>query len=65
MASQLLIRTTDGWTTEHPDVENVRIEGDVLVYERETEGLDRHEVRLDLNEILEWRLLEVHSGLER
>jgi len=60
MTATLYVRTTDGWTTKHPDAENVHIEGDELIYER-----GRDEVRLDLNEILEWRTLSVHSGLER
>jgi hypothetical protein len=61
----LSVETNDGWTTEHAGAENVRIEGDELVYERESVDLGRHEVRLDLDEIRVWRLVEVHSGLER
>jgi hypothetical protein len=56
----LVVRTTDNWTTEHPQAENIHIEGDELVFNRaETE------VRLDLAEVLEWRVLAVHSSLER
>jgi len=47
----LFVRTTDNWTTTHADAENIRIEGDELVYDRaETE------VRLDL------AALHVHEG---
>jgi hypothetical protein len=61
----LVVRTTDNWTTTHPDAESIRIEGDELVYDRETELMGRHSVRLDLADVLEWRVLAVHSGLER
>ena len=34
MTATLYVRTTDGWETEHPDAENVRIDVDELVYQR-------------------------------
>ena len=45
MASQLLVRTTDGWTTEHPEAENVQIDGEELVYDRNSEELPPEESR--------------------
>jgi len=41
----LKVRTEDGWTTEHPDVDKVLLEGDELVFQRETEVLGRQEPR--------------------
>lgn len=65
MTRILTVRSTDYWRTEYVEPENVRIEGDELIFERETEPLGRHEIRLDLDEVRDWRLVEHHSGLER
>ena len=65
MTATLYVRTTDGWTTEHADPLHIHVEGDELVYERETELLGRHEVRLGLDVIRWWKVVAVYSGLER
>jgi hypothetical protein len=61
----LVVDRTDGWRTPYSNVENVRVEHDHLVFDREAADLGRYETRLDCDEIKQWLLVELRSGLER